>query len=84
MVGAGVFFWGVWRWLPALAELVIDAELDHSLGQRAARRLRESESYEELELLARCDRAGRRCGAPAPELDEALNYLRDLAQTFGE
>ena len=58
--------------------------LDHTLGQRAARRLRESESYEELELLARCDRAGRRCGAPAPELDEALDYLRDLAQTFGE
>ena len=34
-------------------------------------------------LLAQCDRAGRQPGAQAPELDEALDYIRDLATTFG-
>ena len=57
--------------------------LDRTLGARAHRRLRESESYEELLLLAECDRAGRVPGAQAPELEEALEYIRDLSQTFG-
>jgi hypothetical protein len=57
--------------------------LDGTLGVRAKRRLMESESYEELMLLARCDRAGRQRGAQAPELDEALDYVRELARTFG-
>ncbi|MFO0904023.1 MAG: HD domain-containing protein [Pirellulales bacterium] len=57
--------------------------LDGTLGARAKRRLQQDESYEELLLLARCDRAGRVPGAEAPELDEALDYLRDLAHTFG-
>ena len=43
-----------------------------------------SESYEELILLSQCDRAGRQAGVPAPELDEALEYVRNLALTFGE
>jgi predicted HD phosphohydrolase/predicted nucleotidyltransferase len=60
------------------------AILEGSLGVRARRRLRTSKDYEELKLLARCDQAGRQPGVPAPELDEALDYLRDLAQTFGE
>ena len=59
------------------------AILDGTLGARAHRRLKESESYEELVLLARCDRAGRQIGAQAPELDEALDYIRELATTFG-
>lgn len=57
--------------------------LDGSIGSRARRRLRENESFEELVLLARCDREGRRIGVDAPELDEALDYVRDLAVTFG-
>jgi hypothetical protein len=57
--------------------------LDGTLGARAKRRLAESESYDELLLLARCDRAGRQPGADAPELDEALDYIRELARTFG-
>lgn len=57
--------------------------LDHTLGARARRRLEENESYEELLTLAECDRAGRVAGAQAPELDEALQYIRDLATTFG-
>jgi HD domain len=57
--------------------------LDGTLGARAKRRLVESEDYDELLTLARCDRAGRQPGAQAPELDEALDYLRDLSHTFG-
>jgi hypothetical protein len=57
--------------------------LDGTLGARAKRRLLESESYEELLLLARCDRAGRQPGAQAPELEEALDYIRELARSFG-
>ncbi|MEX0939208.1 MAG: HD domain-containing protein [Pirellulales bacterium] len=53
--------------------------LDGTLGVRAKRRLRQAESYEELKLLARCDRGGRQQGVEAPELDEALDYLRELA-----
>jgi hypothetical protein len=55
-----------------------------TLGARARRRLKRSENYEELLLLARCDDAGRVPGVEAPELDEAIDYLRDLAQTCGE
>lgn len=58
--------------------------LDGTLGARARRRLQQNESYDELVLLARCDRLGRQAGVEAPELDEALDYLRELAETFGE
>jgi hypothetical protein len=54
-----------------------------ALGRRAARRLRESEHFEDLVLIERCDRDGRRPGVEAPELDEALDYIRDLDATFG-
>ncbi len=53
---------------------------DGTLGQRARRRLKESEDFEELILLAKCDREGREPGVEAPELEEALDYLRELAQ----
>jgi hypothetical protein len=58
-------------------------DLDGTLGARAKRRLKESPDYDDLITLARCDRAGRQRGAQAPELDEALDYLRDLSQSFG-
>jgi hypothetical protein len=57
--------------------------LDGTLGARAHRRLRESPDYEDLLTLARCDRAGRQCGVETPELEEALDYIRELAETFG-
>jgi hypothetical protein len=50
-----------------------------TLGQRAWRRLRQTEDYEELLLLARCDRQGRQVGVSVPEVDEVLDYLRNLA-----
>lgn len=58
--------------------------IDRTLGARARRRLEANESFEELLLLAECDRAGRVPGVVAPELDEALDYLRELATQFGE
>jgi predicted nucleotidyltransferase len=57
--------------------------LDKTLGFRARKRLAQSEDYDELLLLANCDREGRQPGVVAPELDEALDYLRELSQTCG-
>jgi hypothetical protein len=54
---------------------------DGSLGARAGRRLRESEDFEDLMLLNRCDIEGRRRGVEVPEVEEALDYLRDLARS---
>jgi hypothetical protein len=53
--------------------------LDGRIGVRARRRLQQSENYDELILLAKCDLAGRVPGAKVPELDEALAQLRELA-----
>jgi len=57
---------------------------DRTIGVRARRRLEATEDFEELELLAACDQAGRQRGVVVPELDEALDYLRQLARTCGE
>jgi hypothetical protein len=54
-----------------------------SLGARARRRLEQSEHFDELVLLGECDRAGRQAGVEAPELDEAIKYLRELESMFG-
>lgn len=54
-----------------------------TLGARARRRLEQSEYYEDLVLLGACDRAGRQAGVEAPELEEAIEYLRELGQMFG-
>ncbi len=50
------------------------------LGARARRRLEAAEDFEELMLLARCDRQGRRPGVATRTVDQALDYLRQLAQ----
>jgi predicted HD phosphohydrolase len=57
--------------------------LDGTLGARAKRRLHAHDSYEELLLLARCDRRGRRSGVEVPEVEESLNFIRELSLTFG-
>ncbi len=59
------------------------AHLDGTLGVRSRRRLAASDDYEELLLLAECDRAGRERGAPVPDLLDALDYLRRLAADCG-
>ncbi|HVX10316.1 MAG TPA: HD domain-containing protein [Pirellulales bacterium] len=56
---------------------------DGTLGQRAKRRLAESEDFDALVTLGRCDRQGRASGVEVPDLDEALGYLRELAETCG-
>jgi hypothetical protein len=53
------------------------------LGARARKRLEHSESFEELMTLCDCDQQGRVPGGAAPELDEALEYLRELAAMCG-
>ncbi len=55
-----------------------------TLGVRAARRLRNHECYEELDLLCECDRDGRVPGAIVPELDEALEAIHQLEESMGE
>ncbi|MBN1395072.1 MAG: HD domain-containing protein [Pirellulales bacterium] len=51
---------------------------DSSVGVRLRRRLESSESFDELMLLAECDRAGRAVGMPVPDMAEALGYIRQL------
>jgi hypothetical protein len=46
------------------------------------RLLRRSEDFEELLLLARCNREGCVAGANVCSLDEALNYLAELETTW--
>ena len=57
---------------------------DGRLGARARRRLEASEDYEELKLLAVATARAERAAAPAPDLAEAIEYLRELARTCGE
>jgi predicted HD phosphohydrolase len=56
---------------------------DGTLGARAKRRLQESPDFEELLLLSKCDQQGRVAGVEAPDLEEALEYLRELAAMCG-
>jgi hypothetical protein len=57
---------------------------EHALGARSRRRLQASEDFEELRLLARCDRQGRRVGVAVPDVEAALQYLRDLDEMCGQ
>jgi hypothetical protein len=56
---------------------------DGSIGNRAHRRLRESEDYDDLRFLARCDLRGREPGVEVSELEEALDHIRSLEAEFG-
>lgn len=56
---------------------------DGSIGARALRRLRESEDFEELMILEDCDDRGREPGVEVPDLDEALEEIRELSETCG-
>jgi len=50
-----------------------------TLGHRAGCRLAESEDYDELLLLSELDKAGRVCGARVCTIDEALVFIRSVA-----
>ena len=45
---------------------------------RMPRSLRRSDDFDDLVLLARCDRDGRERGAPVRELHEALRYVAGI------
>ena len=53
---------------------------DGTIGSRHRKRLAAHESYEELVLLTERDRNGRQPGATTPELEEAIEQLRELDQ----
>jgi hypothetical protein len=55
-----------------------------TLGVRLRRRLEDSESYDELLLLADCDRRGRTVGMRVPDVQEALEYLRDVSDACND
>ena len=55
-----------------------------ALGTRLRRRLQAAEDFDELMLLAQCDRGGRRVGMPVADVQDALQYLRELAEMCGD
>lgn len=59
----------------AEAELILTGEI----GARAHRRLKESEDFDDLMLLARANRAGRKSGIEVCDVDEALVFIQLLA-----
>ncbi len=59
------------------------AVADGTIGARARRRLEASDDFEELMLLEECDAAGREPAYDAPDIDEALDYLRELDAMCG-
>jgi hypothetical protein len=55
-----------------------------TLGVRLRRRLEAAADFDELMLLAACDRQGRAVGRDTPDVREALEYVRELAEMCGE
>ena len=56
---------------------------DRTIGHRAHKRLKQSADYDELLILEECDHNGRQPGAIVCDLDDALDYVRDLARQYG-
>jgi hypothetical protein len=57
--------------------------LDGTIGARAHRRLRQSDDYDQLVLLCECDAAGRVRGVQVPDVEEALESIRELDRMCG-
>jgi hypothetical protein len=51
---------------------------NRTLGHRAAKRLEESEDFDDVLLLSECDDAGRVCGAEVCSVQEALDFIRKI------
>lgn len=60
------------------------ARRDGMLGVRLRRRLESAEDFDELVLLADCDRQGRAVGMDVPDLWDSLDYVRDLAEAYDD
>ena len=54
-----------------------------TIGARARRRMEASENFDDLLLLSECDERGREPGVQVPDVDEALEYVRELSQMYG-
>jgi hypothetical protein len=57
---------------------------DGTLGARSRKRLEASADFDDLMLLDECDRLGRVRGVEVPEIEDALEDLRQLAADCGE
>lgn len=57
--------------------------LDRTIGARARKRLEQNESYHELVLLGECDRGGRQIGVQTTALEDALDYIREISDSYG-
>ena len=57
---------------------------DGTLGVRLRRRLEAAADFDELMLLAACDRQGRAVGRETPDVPDALKYIRELAEMCGD
>lgn len=55
-----------------------------TIGARTRRRLEASENFDELMILSECDRDGRCQGVLVPDVEDALEYIRGLADEHGE
>lgn len=51
-----------------------------TIGHRSLKRLRESEDYEDLILLAECDRLGGQAQANVRQLEDALDYIASIGE----
>ena len=60
------------------------AGLEYLQTGKMSRSLRRSEHFDDLVLLARCDREGRTPGAEVCELDEALNSIQSLETSWDD
>ena len=59
------------------------AVVDRTIGSRRRKRLRESPWFDDLVTLAECDAAGRIPGMQVDDLDQALDYIRQIETMFG-
>jgi hypothetical protein len=69
-----------------LIEHHVDALLHRkgTLGARTRRRLEAHENFDDLMLLADCDRRGRTVGRQTPDIQDALRYVRELSEDCGD
>jgi hypothetical protein len=51
-----------------------------TIGHRSLKRLRENEDYEDLILLAECDRLGGQAQANVRQLEDALDYIASIGE----
>jgi len=56
---------------------------EKSIGHRQHQNLKANENYVELLALGECERGGHRQGIRTSELEEALDYIKNLATEFG-